>query len=264
MKYLKILIKIVAALLLSALLYIVSAYGSKQLIFAYYKWHDKKYDWLAEYKDVAIQKKYKIVFIISGDTLASDRESGNRIIKACKNLGWEVYDFKTILGNEAQIRKINPDFIFTNKWDMDLGLKEKLSDYKVYALLPHSTATYFGGLLNFYPQLKEDKSSRLEFIDGFIISMPQLSLFKNYVEKHGRKFYGFPGYSSVQHQEFIETKPKELVYMGMNLDSRRKSAKFGKIFKILAERNEAIFYGSPEALEPLVGDSYKGLFKGSI
>jgi hypothetical protein len=261
-KIIKLSISIVAILMLSALIYIVSTYASKQIVLYYYKWSDAKYDWLTPFKDINIKEKYKIVFIISEPYIVADREAGNRMLAACTNLGWEVYDFETIEGNEEAIRKINPDFIFTNKWNLRLGLKKKMPDYKVYALLPHPTASYFGGLFNFYPEFKEDKYPEAKFLDGFVISMPQVSLFKNYVEERGQKFYGFKGYSSAQYQPFVEVELKQLVYMGMNWDSRRSSNKFTKIFKTLAEREEAVFYGAPDKLQPIVGDAFRSLFKG--
>ena len=263
MKFIKFFINLFGILIFSALIYITVAYASKETVLYYYKWHDKQYDWLAEYKDVKIKDKYKIVFIISDPTIIADREAGNRMLAACRNLGWEVHDFEMIAGHEEEIRKINPDFIFTNKWNLHFGLKEKLAGYKVYALLPHPTATYFSGFFNFYPKFKDNKFPELKFLDGFVISMPQVSLFKHYIEKQGRKFYGFKGYSSVQYQDFVEVEHNQLVYMGMNWDSRRRSGKFSKIFKMLAERQEAIFYGSANSWENLVGNAYKGYFQGS-
>ncbi len=261
MKFFKFLLSFCSVLALSALIYISLAYLSRQSFLYYYKWHDKRHDWLAEYKDIPIKDKYKIVFIISDPTIIADREAGNRMLKACRNLGWEVHDFEMIEGNEEAIKKIDPDFIFTNKWNMHFGLKKKMEEYKFYALLPHPTSSYFSGFFNFYPKFKDSKFPELKFLDGFVVSMPQISLFKNYIEKEGQKFHGFYGYSSVQNQEFVEINYNNLVYMGMNWDSRRRSGKFAKIFKALAEKHKAIFYGSSDSWVDLVGASYKGYFE---
>lgn len=263
MKFVKFIGGMIAVMVFSFLIYVIGAYSSKQIVLKYYKWHDSKHDWLLEYKDIKIKNKYKVVFIISDPTIIADREAGNRILAAMKNLGWETYHFEMIQGNEEEIKKINPDFIFTNKWNLHFGMKEKLPGYKLYALLPHPTATYFSGFFEFYPRFKKQKFPEIDFIDGFIISMPEITLFKNLVEKNGKKFYGFKGYSSVQHQEYVEVEPKELVYMGMNWDSRRKSGKFAKIFKTLAEKDEAIFYGSANSWQNLAKGAYKGYFQGS-
>ncbi len=263
MKFMKFVGGMLAIIVSSVLIYVIAAYSSKQLVLKYYQWRDNNYNWLAEYKDVKIKDKYKIVFIISDPTIIADHEAGNRMLAAMKNLGWETHTFEMIEGNEEKIKKINPDFIFTNKWNLHFGMKEKLPRYKLYALLPHPTATYFSGFFEFYPRFKQNKFPEIEFIDGFIVSMPEVSLFKNYVESRGRKFYGFKGYSSVQHQAYVEVEPRQLVYMGMNWDSRRKSGKFAKIFKTLADKKEAIFYGSANSWQHLVNDAYKGYFEGS-
>ncbi|MEK6734036.1 MAG: hypothetical protein AABY27_02910 [Pseudomonadota bacterium] len=253
-------IRIIGILLAIVTLYIASAYISKQTVLSYYKWHDKDQNWLSEYEKTMIKSKYKIVFIISDPTIIADREAGKHILAACHNLGWETHDFEMIEGNEDEIKAINPDFIFTNKWNLHFGLKEKFPGVKMYALLPHPTSTYFSGFFDFYPQFKTEKFPELKFIDGFIVSMPQISLFKNLVEKEGKKFYGFKGYSSVQYQSYVETEPKQLVYMGMNWDSRRKSGKFTKVFKTLAEKERIIYYGSYDSWAKIAGDAYKGFF----
>lgn len=260
MKVIKFLFSLLGVILLSTFIYIMITYLSKNAITQFYKWHDKRHDWLSEYKDMPIKDKYKIVFIISDPTIIADREAGLRMIRACNNLGWEVHYFEMIEGNEKAIEEINPDFILTNKWNLHFGLKKKLDKYKFYALIPHPTTSYFSSFLNFYPQFKEKKFPELKFIDGFVISMPQISLIKNYVEGLGKKFYGFYGYSSVEHQDFVEVEPKELVYMGMNWDSRRKSGKFSKIFKQLAQKYNTVFYGSSNSWKDQVGDAYKGFF----
>ncbi len=253
---------IILMIIFLPLLYIAAAYVSKQSFLYYYENKDKNYDWLAEYKDIKIKNSYKIVFIISDPSIIADHEAGNRMLIACRNLGWEVHSFEMIEGNEEKIRTINPDFIFTNKWNLHFGLKEKFQGYKMYALLPHPSSTYFSGFFSFYPQFKEKKFPELKFLDGFIVSMPQISLFKNYIESHGKRFYGFKGYSSVQYQEFVETEPKQLMYMGMNWDKRRKSGKFNQLFQLLAERNEAIFYGSSDSWHKL-GKAYKGYIEST-
>lgn len=260
MRLIRFLFGFLSVILLSSLLYVMLAYLSKQVITHYYQWNDKRQDWLSEYKNMPIKDKYKIVFIISDPTIIADREAGLRMIKACRNLGWEVHDFEMIEGNEAAINKINPDFILTNKWNLHFGLKRKMENYKFYALIPHPTTSYFSGFFNFYPKFKEAKFPELKYIDGFVISMPQVSLIKNYIESFGRKFYGFYGYSSVDKQDFTEVEYKELVYMGMNWDSRRRSGKFSKIFKQLAQKDNAIFYGSADSWKKLVGEAYKGFF----
>jgi hypothetical protein len=257
----KIMLRICASIIIAGLLYILSAYLSKETILSYYKWSDTKQDWLAEYKTTKIKDKYKIVFINSDPGMIADREAGHRMVAACRNLGWEVHDFIVVTGNEEEIKKIDPDFIFTNKWNLHIGL-EKLKGYKVYALLPHPIATYFGGLLNFYPQFKKEKFPELRLLDGFVISSPQVSLFKNYIEGLGRKFYGFKGYSSVQSQDYVDVEPKELIYMGLNWDKKRKGNKFATVFKHLAEKDNAVFYGAWDSWEPLVGNSYQGYIEG--
>ena len=256
MSFLKVIVGIISVIIISALIYIIGTYASKQAFLHYYKWHDKSYDWLASYQDMKVKDKYKIVFILSEPNVLSERETDNRILAACKNLGWEVYPLDSIAGNEDKIKAINPDFIFTNKWSLELGLKEKFSNYKVYALLSRPTANYFGDFLSFYPQFNDEKYLEIKFFDGFVISAPQPSLFKNYIEGLGKKFYGFKGYASVQYQKFVEVEPNQLVYMGMNWDNRRKSGKFNKIFAELSQRDDVFFYGSKEALEPIVGDSF--------
>lgn len=244
-------------------LYILTAFASREAVLAYYKWHDKNYDWLAEYKDIPIKDKYKIVFINSDLGMIADREAGHKMIAACRNLGWEVYDFTLIKGNEEKIKQINPDFIFTNKWNLHLGVDGEALGYKIYAVLPHPIASYFSGFFSFYPQFKEHKFPELKLFNGFIITAPQISLFKNYIEAQGHKFYGFRGFSSSQHQDYVEVEAKQLVYMGQNWDKRRKSGKFAGIFGHLAKEDNAVFYGAQDSWEPIVGASYLGYIEGN-
>lgn len=255
-------VKIISSLIIFIVLYLGGAYLSKQGFLYYYQNHDEQYDWLKEYKETKIKNKYKIVFIITEHGAIADREAGYRILAACKNLGWEVYTFENVDQHIEEINKINPDFVFTNKWKTDIGLKNASIQYKTYALVAHPTTTYFDDALSFYPKFKEHKFPELKMFDGFVISCPHLSLFKNYIEDQGKKFYGFRGFSSVQYQDYEEIDPKQLVYMGVNWDSKRKGSKFSTIFKTLAEKNEAVFYGSQESWENLVGPAYKGYFEG--
>ena len=130
-------------------------------------------------------------------------------------------------------------------------------------MVAHPIATYFGGLFSFYPQFKEYKYPELKLFDGFVISTPEISLFKHYIESKHKKFYGFTGYSSVQYQEYFEVDPKQIVYMGVNWDKKRKGSKFSEVFKALADKNQAVFYGSKDSWQDLVGPAYKGYFEGS-
>ena len=256
------LLKIPLIIIVVFALYILLAFISKEAILAYYKWHDKSYNWLAEYKDMPIKDKYRIVFINSDPGMIADREAGHKMISACRNLGWEIHDFTLIQGNEEKIKQINPDFIFTNKWNLHLGATDGSLGYKIYALLPHPIASYFSGFFSFYPQFKEHKFPELKLLDGFVITAPQISLFKNYIEKQGHKFYGFRGFSSSQYQEYVNVEPSQLVYMGQNWDKRRKSGKFAKIFSHLAKKDNAVFYGAQDSWEPIVDKSYLGYIEG--
>lgn len=254
-------VKIFFWLVLAFVAYIIMAYVFKQAIIYYYEQRDKKYDWAAEYQDTKIKDKYKIVFIGTSGVIA-DKEAAYRIISACKRLGWETHVFENIDDNQERIKAINPDFIFTNNWKTEIGIRNSSLKYKAYALLPHPIATYFGGFFSFYPKFKEKKFPELKFFDGFVISTPQIGLFKNYIEAQGHKFYGFQGYSAVQYQEYVEVEPKQIIYMGINWDKKRKSSKFGKVFKNLAENKGAVFYGAAESWQNLVGDAYQGYFEG--
>lgn len=204
-----------------------------------------------------------MVFILTGAGAIADREVGYRIIDAAKKLGWNVSVFEDLKGNEQAIRQIHPDFIFTNNWRSDIGLRETKLSYKTYVLVAHPIATYFGGIFNFYPQFKEKKFPELKLFNGFVVSAPQISLFKNYIEYKGQKFYGFKGYSSVQRQNYMAIEPKKIVYMGVNWDGKRRGKKFGEVFKTLADRDLAVFYGSRNSWQNLVGNAYKGYFEGS-
>ncbi len=255
-------IKIFSWLVLAFVAYIIMAYTVRQAIIYYYGQHDKKHDWAAEYQDTKIKDTYKIVFIGTSGVIA-DREAGYRIISACKRLGWEVHVFENASDNQEKIKEINPDFIFTNNWMTGIGLRSCSLKYKAYALAAHPIATYFGGFFSFYPQFKEDKFPEFKLFDGFVISTPYISLFKNYIESQGRKFYGFQGYSAVQYQEFVEVEPKRIVYMGVNWDKKRKGSKFSQVFKNLAETEGAVFYGSSDSWQKLVGEAYQGYFEGS-
>lgn len=234
-------VKYICAIFLIAGLYLGGAYLSKEGFLYYYKKIDDKYDWLKEYKSTKIKDEYKIVFIITEHGAIADREAGFRILAACRNLGWEVYTFENVDKHIKEIEEINPDFIFTNKWKTDIGLKNASIKYKTYALVAHPTTTYFGDILSFYPKFKEHKFPELHLFDGFAISSPHISLFKNYIEENGKKFYGFRGFSSVQYQDYTEVDPKQIVYMGVNWDKKRKGEKFSAIFKELAKKIKLFF-----------------------
>lgn len=256
-------LKITFAIALLAILYLLFAYITKQDLLHYYASHDKKYDWLEEYRNTKIKDSYKIVFIITAHGAIADREAGYRMIEAAKNLGWEVHVFEDLPNNQEQIKAINPDFILTNNWRSDIGLRQVNLPYKTYGVIAHPIATYFGGLLNLHPEFKEKKFPELKLFDGFIISSPQVTLFKKYIESQGKTFYGFQGYSSVQYQDYVEVEPKRIIYMGVNWDKKRKSSKFNQVFKTLAQEKQAVFYGSKDSWQNLVGDAYKGYFEGS-
>lgn len=259
----KLYLKTIAVIIFIAMAYIFLTYLSKQAIFTYYKWHDKKHNWLKEYQFEQIKDKYKLVLIVPPIKYISDREASNRIILACKNLGWEVFTFESIEGNEEAIRKINPDFIFSGKWDLKIGLKNNYTDYHVYALLPLPTTMYFGGFFKLTPRFNAQRFPQLVNLDGFIIASEHPSIIKNYVENNGKKFHGFKGYFSVPFTKYKEIEPNRLVYMGINWDSDRSSKKYAKLFKTLSETENVVFYGSKAKLEPYVNDSFKEHFKDS-
>lgn len=256
-------IKFILFIALLFIIYIAAAYISKQGIIYYYSKEDSQKDYLAEYRNTTIKDKYKIVFIITAEGATADREAGFRMIEACNNLDWEVHIFEELTNNEDKIKEINPDFILTNNWRSDIGLRNVNLPYNTYGLVAHPVNTYFSGLFSFTPQFKEHKYPEFKLFDGFIISTPEISLFKKYIESKGHKFYGFKGYSSAQSQPYVEVKPKQIVYMGSNWDKKRKGDKFNKIFRSLAEKGQAVFYGPASSWQELAGNAYKGFFKGS-
>ena len=245
------------------LIYLAVAYISRQSIIYYYAKHDQQNNYLAEYSDISIKDQYKIVFIITAHGAIADREAGYRMIAACRKLGWDVHVFEDLTDNQEKIKAINPDFILTNNWRSDIGLRNVTLPYKVYGLVAHPVASYFGGLFSFYPEFKEHKFPEFKLFDGFIISTPAISLFKDYIESKHRKFYGFTGYSSVQAQDYVEVELKQIVYMGVNWDKKRKGSKFSEVFKALADKDQAVFYGSADSWKDLVGPAYQGYFEGS-
>lgn len=255
-------IKIIAISIVIFLIYIALAFASKEIIFTSSAENNKEFSSIDEYKNIKIKDHYKIVFIITEHGAIADREAGYRILAACNKLGWETHVFENVDKHQEEIIKINPDFIFTNKWKSDIGLRNSSLKYKTYALLAHPTTTYFGNLLSFFPEFKEHKFPEVKFFDGFVISSPHISLFKKYIENQGTKFYGFRGFSSVQYVDYKDIEPSQIVYMGVNWDKKRKGDKFSKIFKSLANKKQAVFYGAKESWENLVGDSYKGYFEG--
>ncbi len=256
-------IKFILFVALLFIIYIAAAYASRQGIIYYYSKEDSQKDYSAEYRNTTIKDKYKIVFIITAEGATADREAGFRMIEACNNLGWEVHIFEELTNNQDKIKEIDPDFILTNNWRSDIGLRNVRLPYKTYGLVAHPINTYFSGFFSFTPQFKEHKYPEFKLFDGFIISTPEISLFKKYIESKGHKFYGFKGYSSAQSQPLVEVEPKQIVYMGSNWDKKRKGDKFNKIFKTLAEKGQAVFYGPPSSWEKLAGNAYKGFFKGS-
>lgn len=259
----KLYLRILATIIFASIIYIILIYISKQSILTYYKWHDKKHDWLKEYQFEQIKNKYRIVLIVPPVKYISDRESSNRIILACKNLGWEVFTFESIEGNEKEISKINPDFIFTSKWDLKIGLKNTYTDYNIYALLPLPTSIYFNGFFQFSPKFNGYRFPQLLNLNGFIIASEHPSLIKNYLEENGKNFYGFRGYSSVPFSKYKEVEPNRIVYMGVNWDNDRSSKKYAKLFKRLAETENIVFYGSKDKLEPYVHEAFKEYKKTS-
>lgn len=256
-------VKFILYIALLFIVYIAAAYISRQGIIYYDSVKDSQKDYMAKYKDTIIKDHYKIVFIITAEGATADREAGFRMIEACENIGWEVHVFEELTNNQDKIEAINPDFILTNNWRSDIGLRNVDLTYKTYSLVAHPIASYFGGFFSFTPQFKEHKYLEFELFDGFIISTPEISLFKKYIESKNKKFYGFKGYSSSQRQAYMEVEPKQIVYMGSNWDKKRKGDKFNKIFRTLAKKNQAVFYGPASSWEELTGKAYKGFFKGS-
>lgn len=255
-------IKFILYIILLFIIYIAAAYISRQAITYYSAKEDSKIDYFLEYSNTTIKDHYKIVFIITAEGATADREAGFRMIEACNNLGWEVHVFEELTNNQDKIEEINPDFILTNNWRSDIGLRYVNLPYKTYGLVAHPIASYFAGFFSFTPQFKEHKYPEFKLFDGFIVSTPEISLFKKYIESKNKRFYGFKGYSSSQSQPYVEVEPKEIVYMGSNWDKKRKGDKFNKIFKAIAEKGQAVFYGPASSWEKL-GNAYKGFFKGS-
>ncbi len=257
MSFFKVIIGIIVTLAISFCLYILLAFGIKESMFKIYEWHDARYNWLKEYQFVPIKDSYKVIIIIPSAENITDREVSNRFIRESENLGWQTFKLESIEGNEEKIREINPDFIFSAKWDIKLGLKPNYSDYKVYALVSQPTQDYFGGFLSLYPLFNELRYPELKSLSGFIISSPHISLFKRYMESLGKKFYGFQGYASVPLTEYKELEPRKMVYMAGLWDADRRTQKYYKLFKSLANSNLAVFYGVKSRLYPIVENAYR-------
>jgi hypothetical protein len=248
---------LISVIIFACFSYIFIAYLSKQSILAYYKLQDRNSDWNSQFEFTPIHNKYRIVLIVPPAKYIADLEASNRIKLAAENLGWQVFCFESIKDNAEEIRKINPDFIFTSKWDLKLDLDADYHDFKIYALLAQPTEIYFGGFLELIPKFNEKRFPQLKYLDGFIISAQVMGLFRNYIEKNGKKFYAIKGFSSVPFQQYKIVEPNSLIYMGMNWDNNRNSNKYSKLFKILASKEKVYFYGSKEKLQPIVDDAFR-------
>ncbi len=217
-----------------------------------------------------VNQHYKVLLVANSD-IAGEMQEAYHNCKAINNLGSSCYLFEfgyhpdqprffdkffafvqTIVNDN-----IKPDFVF---YTFPYMLFER-GKYPTYASL--DVAQYESVSLENYGDLPEDKLWWVGLFDSYVVygnnkdwADNLISNLSNYTEMKDKSIlYSF--YPTIPKTELYHSDRKELFYVGVNWDVKRRSSHFTKIFSNLDQKPYFAVYGRKEGWS-YIKNSYKG------
>lgn len=183
-----------------------------------------------------------------------------------KKMGWNS---KCFYSNAELNRSVAPPetrFAFPEK-ENDFLMRPPsilISEFKPDFIISLFPTTYFSSKIPHYLALTRSNDVNIQLygqellkFDGYLCVPQNMDSFLQFLESHGKKFYGIDWYPTYGSTPYIPVKANRLFYCGTNYDPRRSSTIFYQLICLLDQAGYLDLYGT-SAMRNWGIKSYKG------